>query len=110
MAVLPRSVPDVFHLFDIMSWELSKLNLKNYVGKTLGRRMGARVQDWGVGGVGQGSDGPATAFTYANGEIVFYDSRYDRTLFSLLVFSCYFPCCVGSGSFPANTLPPCLSG
>ena len=39
-----HSVPDPFGVFDELTYEIAKLNLTNFTGRTLGRKMGATVQ------------------------------------------------------------------
>jgi len=66
-AFVVPNVPYVFGVFDQMTFELSKLDLKHFAARSLGRRMGAETWDRPVA-----FDGPAEA-AHA-GEAVFYDS------------------------------------
>eukprot|EP00035_Acanthoeca_spectabilis_P008875 m.159523 g.159523 ORF g.159523 m.159523 type:complete len:408 (+) comp14531_c1_seq4:1266-2489(+) len=84
-----EDVPDVFGIFDVITWELSKLNLRHWAGKALGRRMGAHVRHWGVGHGGR--EDPPLKFPTQDGEVVFYDSlAAKRTCLGQI---CHHPFC-----------------
>lgn len=67
---LLSDVPSLFDVFNDVTFELSKINLKGHAGKCLGRSMGAAV--WNAPA---GYDGPAQKTTDMSQEIVYYDSR-----------------------------------
>jgi len=83
---LLSDVPRMFDVFNEVTFELSKINLKGHAGKCLGRRMGAMVVNYPAG-----CDGPPTVTRDIDKELVFYDSRTaKRTLMGKL---CNMDCC-----------------
>eukprot|EP00038_Savillea_parva_P026507 m.54728 g.54728 ORF g.54728 m.54728 type:complete len:415 (+) comp7553_c0_seq1:233-1477(+) len=86
-----EDIPEVFAVFDAITWELAKLDLRHYVGRTLGRKMGARVWNRGVGGRGLHEPADPLRFPTEDGEVVFYDSLAVKRTF--LGGLCHHPCC-----------------
>lgn len=81
-------VASAFDVFNAMTWELSKVNLKELAGKGLGTRMGAVVWSYDAGA---GRDGPPVKEVDKNKEVVLYDSQTaKRTLIGRLY---QLPCC-----------------
>lgn len=67
---LITDVPAMFDVFNDLTFELSKINLKGHAGKALGKRMGAHVWNGPAG-----CDGAPQKSIEMDQELVYYDSR-----------------------------------
>jgi len=83
---LLSDVPRMFDVFNEVTFELSKINLKGHAGKCLGRRMGAMVMNMPAG-----YEGEPQATKDIDTEVVFYDSRTAKR--TLLGKCCNMDCC-----------------
>jgi len=82
-------VADVFTVFDVMSYKISKMNLTHFKGQALGQSMGAKVY---TSYVGDGANRKLTQQTLDQ-ELVFYDSSVaDRGVCGWCANN---PCCMG---------------
>ena len=83
------NVANVFTVFDMMSYKISKMNLTHFRGHALGQSMGAKVY---TSYVGDGANRKLTQQTLDE-ELVFYDSSTaDRGVCGAIANN---PCCMG---------------
>jgi hypothetical protein len=80
-------VPHVYELYSTLTFELSKMNLRDAAAVGLGKRMGAVVHSYDAR---SGAEGPATKPNL--GEVVFYDSVTAKR--SFIGRLCHLDCCL----------------